>query len=29
MRRGMETLGNIPESPCVGACSMVEKRISI
>jgi len=26
-RRGMETSGNIPESPCVGVCTMFEKNI--
>jgi hypothetical protein len=24
----VETLGNIPESPCAGACTMVRERIS-
>jgi hypothetical protein len=28
MRRGVKTQGNISESPCVGACTLVEKRIS-
>jgi len=28
MRRGVKTQGNILESPCVEACTLVEKRIS-
>jgi hypothetical protein len=26
--KGVETLGNIPESPCEGVCTIVRERIS-